>query len=292
MRPFRLKHGEKRIEICLTGHISIKVNPIFIFYSSSSKFLTNHSYSDPDTKLELLKECAEYIVAESSKLLTKCFDRFRDVYRNTEISGSTEFDLYRENELSRWFGSDAAFRLVIVQKCFLRWAHGQGILPSDRETVKFPDEELSREKVDRLVRFTVFWAFALALPPLSRKAFSTELQNNILGQSDSCDYTAVYINTEGQFEWFADLVDYRVPSFHEASTNPHVPSLELLQGKWLMGIFTADDRAVLCPSLQITGPDQSGKNHLLSYYGLDHPKSKTIKVVPGRSHHIMRAIPI
>ena len=142
-----------------------------------------------------MKECAEYIVSESSKILSKCFDRFRDVYRNTEISRSTEFDLYRESELSRWFGPDAAFRLVIVQKCFLRWAHGQGILPSDRQSVKFPDEDLSREKVDRLIRFTIFWSFALSLPPTSRKAFSTELQNNILGKSDgSFDYTSVYIS--------------------------------------------------------------------------------------------------
>lgn len=48
-----------------------------------------------------------------------------------------------------------------------------------------------------------------------------------------------------------------------------------------MGIFASDNRTVLCPSLLISGPDQCGKNHLLSYYGLDHPKSKTTKIIPG-----------
>ena len=118
----------------------------------------------------------------------------------------------------------------MVQKHFFQWAHNQGLLPNDR---KF-DETVT----NRLIRFSIYWSFSLGLYPRAREAFSFEYQNNIIFIDYNFDLSKVYISTNGDFKKFIDLIEYQT----EKPTG-NVSSIQLLQGKWLMGIFAATDQS-------------------------------------------------
>ena len=84
-----------------------------------------------------------------------------------------------------------------------------------------------------------------------------------------CDLSEVFISTNGEFSRFLDLSEF---------VNQSSPvSLQLLQGKWLTGVFASSDQSNIHSNFQIIGPSGSGKSHLLSFYGIDHPKPLSSK---------------
>ena len=83
-----------------------------------------------DTEMSILKECAEYIVSKSMEILTKCFERFTEVYRNSPIAQNAENSLYNAQNLAHWSAINSGTRALFVQKHFLEWAYNQA---RDRE---------------------------------------------------------------------------------------------------------------------------------------------------------------
>lgn len=233
-----------------------------------------------DSQIDILKECGDHIVTKSIEILTRCFVRFVDVYRNTAVETDDDRALYNKRNISHWYGVHSANRLIIVQKHLLQWAHKQGLLPSDRATVKFPDCQVTLAKLNRLIRFSIYWSFALGLHPRAREAFSFEFQKNISDVDEDCDLSHVYISTNGEFENFMDLIEYQTIEIGHG----YIPSLQLLQGKWLLGVFAPTDQSVIHSNFQLFGPNESGKSHLLSYYDIDHPKPQKSKIIPGGSN--------
>lgn len=59
--------------------------------------------------------------------------------------------------------------------------------------------------------------------------------------------------------------------------------IQLLQGKWLVGVFAATDQSVIKSNFQLFGPKESGKSFLLNFYDIDHPKPQKSKIIPAGS---------
>jgi len=217
-----------------------------------------------DSTMKILYSNKLKFMQNSLKTLHK-FDRYiEDVYKNEEIQNE---GLFNCNNLAHWSSLNAVDRVVIVQKLFLFWAKSQGLLPED-------GNRNNDEILERIARLSIFWSYALGLSPAHRSTFSEEFHEAIDEEQDD-DLSRVYINAEGNFEEFdaKSRIEQNVPGY--------VLSVELLQGKWLLGVLVPTDQSKIKSNLQFNGPAGCGKSHLISYYDIDHPKPLQTRVIPG-----------
>ena len=140
--------------------------------------------------------------------------------------------------------------------------------------VQFPGDLITVEKVDLLITLSVYWTFSLNLHPKEREAFSIEFQKNIICHEFGFNLSEVFISTSGELRRFIELSEYNLSE----KNHGFAPSLQLLQGKWLLGIFAPTDQSVIYSAFQIVGKPGRGKSHLLSYYDIDHPKFRLRKL--------------